>query len=141
MIEKILQLGEAHGNRVGKTRLFALDDLGDARGGLAEFGIGSDHLLHDGIDHFVEEWLRLAEQASVADRAANDFAQHIAAAFVGGKDAVADEEGGGAAVVGDDAQRGGAGATSPSLELLLLADRRPVNSAARSMSGTNRSVS
>ena len=35
-----------------------------------------------------------------------NLAQHVAAAFVRGQDAVVDEEGGGAGVVGDDAQAG-----------------------------------
>ena len=42
----------------------------------------------------------------MADAAAEDFAQHVAAAFVGRKNAVGDEEGGGAGVVGDDAEAG-----------------------------------
>ena len=46
-----------------------------------------------------------AEHAPVAHRAANDLAQHVAAAFVRGHHAVADQERGGAAVVGEDAQR------------------------------------
>ncbi len=40
----------------------------------------------------------------MADAAAEDFAEDVAAAFVRGLDAVGDEEGGGAGVVGDDAQ-------------------------------------
>jgi hypothetical protein len=43
----------------------------------------------------------------VTDGAAHDFAKNVAAAFVGGQDAVGDEERGGAGVIGDDAQRGG----------------------------------
>ena len=46
-----------------------------------------------------------AEQPHVADGAAHDAAQHVAAALVAGGDAVADQHHGGAHVVGDDAQR------------------------------------
>ena len=71
-----------------------------------EFGICALHQVADGVDHLEEERLLLAEQAAMADAAAEDFAQDVAAAFVGGQDAVVDEEGGGAGVVGDDAQAG-----------------------------------
>src|SRR5690606_26606290 len=46
--------------------------------------------------------LVVAEQAHGADRAAHDAAQDIAAALVGGHDAVADQHEAGADVVGDD---------------------------------------
>ncbi len=42
----------------------------------------------------------------MADAAAQDLAQHVAAAFVRRQHAVVDEEGGGAGVVGDDAEAG-----------------------------------
>jgi len=40
----------------------------------------------------------------VADASAEDLAEDVAAAFVGGLDSVGDEEGCGAGVVGDDAE-------------------------------------
>ena len=45
-----------------------------------------------------------AEQAHRAHRAAQQAAQHVAAALVAGRDAVADEHERGAHVVGDDAE-------------------------------------
>ena len=47
----------------------------------------------------------VAELVAVADRAADDPAQHVAAALVAGQHAVGDQERAGADVVGDDAQR------------------------------------
>ena len=52
----------------------------------------------------IEERLFLAQQASVPDAAAENLAQHVAAAFVRWQNAVVDEESRGAGVVGDDAQ-------------------------------------
>ena len=46
------------------------------------------------------------KSCGVAQRAANDFAQHVAAAFVRGNHSIGDEKCGGAGVVGDDAKRG-----------------------------------
>jgi hypothetical protein len=54
----------------------------------------------------VHEWLFLSEKATVADAAAEDLAEDVAATFVRWEDAVRDEEGGGAGVVGDDAKAG-----------------------------------
>ncbi len=129
-----------------------------------ELGVGALHQIADGVDHLEEEGLLLAEEAAMADAAAKDFAQDVAAAFVGGQDAVVDEEGGGAGVVGDDAQAGVGGEgsipsgakapasfSSASARLKSCPDTRPaqacawacepVSSAARAMSGVNRSVS
>ena len=78
--------------RAGELLFFREDDLGDAVGGVLQFGVGGPHLVADGEDHFVHEGLFLAEQTAVADAAAHDLAQDIAAAFVRGKDAVGDEE-------------------------------------------------
>ena len=89
-----------------KLLFFGFDDFGDAGGGVVQLGIGALHQVADGVDHLVQEWLFLAEQAAMADAAAKDFAQDVAAAFVRGQDAVVDEEGGGAGVVGDDAEAG-----------------------------------
>ena len=48
---------------------------------------------------------RLPELIAVADRAADDPAQHVAASLVAGNDAVDDQERAGADVIGDHAQR------------------------------------
>ncbi len=57
------------------------------------------------VDQQVEEGLLLAELVAVADGAADDPAQHVAAAFVARNHAVDDQEAAGADVVGDDLQR------------------------------------
>ena len=63
------------------------------------------HLLFERGDQRVEERLRLAELVAVTDRAPNDPAQHVAAAFVRGQHAIGDQERAGANVIGDHAQR------------------------------------
>ncbi len=62
------------------------------------------HHADDDIDEVLDDRAGGAEEAHVADGAAHDAAQHVAAALVAGGDAVADEHGGGAHVVGDHAQ-------------------------------------
>jgi hypothetical protein len=67
-----------------------------------QFRVG---FAHDGGqigDQFVEEGGLATQLVAVADGAADDAAQHVAAAFVAGNDAVDDQEGTGADVVGDD---------------------------------------
>ncbi len=102
-----MRLCQADRDRIGEARLLALDDPGHARRRIVQFRIGAGHLVHHRPHHLVEERLRLAEQAAVANGAADDLAQHVAAAFVGGQDTIADEERRGTRVVGDDAQRAG----------------------------------
>ncbi len=63
------------------------------------------HRLDRDVDQFLGDRLGGAQQAHVADRAAQDAAQHVAAALVAGGDAVADQHQRGAEVVGDHAQR------------------------------------
>ena len=53
----------------------------------------------------MEERLLAAELVAVADGAADDAAEHVAASLVPGNDAVDDQEGAGADVVGDHLQR------------------------------------
>ncbi len=82
---------------------------GDARLRRAQLGIGVAHRAVEVGDQLVEERLLLPELVAVADRAADDPAQHVAAALVAGDHAVDDQERAGADVVGDHAQRLGAG--------------------------------
>ena len=78
---------------------------GHAADGFQQFGISLAHLFGHLLRHLEKEWPLQAQHAPVAHGAANDLAQHVAAAFVRGHHAVADQERRGAAVVGDDAQR------------------------------------
>ena len=71
----------------------------------AQLRVGVAHLGRQRRHQRVEEGLARAELVAVADRAAGDAAQHVAAALVAGDHAVDDGEGAGADVVGDDLQR------------------------------------
>ena len=65
-----------------KLLLFGFDNFCYAVGGFDQFGISALHQVADGVDHFEEEWLLLAEQATVTNSPAEDLAQDVAAAFV-----------------------------------------------------------
>ncbi len=100
-----------------------VEDVGAALDGLQEGGLfgegdGLDalavgdelrvllaHRVDHDVDQVPDDGTRGAHEAHVADGAAHDAAQHVAAALVAGGDAVADEHGRGADVVGDHAQR------------------------------------
>lgn len=106
-----------------------LQDVGAALEGLQERGFLGERdgldalavgdqlrvLLTHGVDHdvdqLVDDGAGGAHQAHVADGAAHDAAQHVAAALVAGGDPVSDEHDGGADVVGYHTQRdvGGVG--------------------------------
>ena len=75
-----------------ETLLFLSEYLHHAhlRGG--QFGIGTAHLGDQIGNHPVEERGARAELVAVADRAADDAAQHIAAPFVAGDHAIGDQE-------------------------------------------------
>ena len=68
----------------------------------AQVRVGVGHRVDDDLGRLAEERLRAPEQAAVADGAAQDPAQHVAAALVRRQHAVGDEERHRAAVVGDD---------------------------------------
>ncbi len=84
---------------------FLLEYLHHAHLLCRQFGKGRAHLSHQIGHQLVEERARAPELVAVADRAADDAAQHIAAAFVAGDHAVGDQEGTGADVVGQHFQR------------------------------------
>ncbi len=70
-----------------------------------QLGIGAGHqLAHDG-GVAEQEPGRHLQAPRLQDRAAGEAAQDIAAVFVGGNDAVGDQERHAAGVVGEDAQR------------------------------------
>ena len=73
---------------------------------LGQTRIGAAHFLHQIRHEFVEEGLLLPQLVAVANGAADNAAQHVAAAFVGGNDAVRNQEGSGADVVGNHFQAG-----------------------------------
>ena len=88
----------------GEILLLGADDLGDIALLLPQVGVLALVLMHHRVHHLIQERLVDAQQLAVAGGAAQQTAQHIAAALVAGQDAVADHECGGADVVGDDAQ-------------------------------------
>ena len=79
--------------------------LGDELAVLDDLGVGRAHQLDDPLDDPHEERLLDAEQPPVANGAAQEPAQHVAATLVGRDDAVGDQERHRAGVVRDDAQR------------------------------------
>ena len=106
-LEAVHELGEdAHAAvyRAGEALLLGADDLGDEALLVDEVRVGGAVLVDDRLADLVEEGLVHAEELAVARGAAQQAAQDVAAALVGGQHAVADEEGCGADVVGDDAQ-------------------------------------
>ncbi len=104
-----LQDFHAVGNRLEEALFFGLEHLGDALFVGAQLGVGLAHFNHQRGHQLVEERGAGAQLVAVADGAAGDAAQHVAAAFVAGDDAVGDGERAGADVVGDDLQRGAVG--------------------------------
>ncbi len=92
-------------DRAGEVFLLGADDAGDILLPLGKLGVSAAVLVDDGIADLIKERLLLAEQTSVAGGAAEQTAQHVAAALVGGENAVADHKGRRADVVGDDAER------------------------------------
>ena len=102
----------------------------DAASAGDQLRIGLAHLLREIGDQPVEERLLLPELVAVADGAADDAAQHVAAALVAGITPSHDQEGAGADVIGDHVQRG-------DCEILGM----PVSRAAALISVWNRSIS
>ena len=105
-LQVFVQFREADLDGARELLFFFIEDARDASGVVFELGIGFLHLRADGRGHLRKKGTGSSEHVRVAQRAANDFAQHVAAAFVGGNHAVGNQERGGAGVVGDDAQRG-----------------------------------
>ena len=98
--------GEALVEGGGEALLFLAGHAGHEVGAGAQFGVVLAHDFHDLERGLVQERLLHPHEAAEAEGAADKAAQHVAAAFVGGQDAVRDHEGDGAAVVRDDAQGG-----------------------------------
>ena len=84
--------------------LFRAHDARDGGRLRAQLRVGAGHAVHDHRDQLVQERLLDAELLPVAHRAPHDLAQHVAAAFVAGHHAVADQEGRRAQVVRHHAQ-------------------------------------
>ena len=113
VVEGVFQYGHSVADVVEELVFLQADDAADEVGVFGEGGVGGGEAGDDGGGDGVHIGLVHPELASVADGAADDAAEYIAALAVGGDDAVADEEGGGAGVFGNDADGvvgGGGGA-------------------------------
>ncbi len=105
LADRVVEQRHALRQRLGEALFFLADHALDVRALRMQLRIRRAHLLLERRHQRVEERLALAEHEAVADRAAHDPAQHVAAAFVRGLHAVRDQEGQRADVVGDDLQR------------------------------------
>ena len=101
----VLEQREPLGQRFEKALFFALHALGDVVAARHQFGVGLAHLFDDRTRHAVQEGFFHAEQHAVARGAAQNAAQHVAAPFVRGQDAVGEQKRDRANVVGHDPQR------------------------------------
>ena len=106
-----LMLGEQVGKDVhagvdglGEVLLLVADDAGDIRLLFAQLGVLALVFVHDHVHDLIQKRLIDAEELAVARRAAQQTAQHVAAALVRRQDSVRDHHDGGADMVGDDAQ-------------------------------------
>ena len=106
-----LMLGEQVGEDVhagvdglGEVLLLVADDAGDICLLLAQLRVLALVFVHDHVHDLIQERLVDAEELAVARCAAQQTAQHVAAALVRRQDAVRDHHDGGADMVGDDTQ-------------------------------------
>ncbi len=108
--------------------LLVADPAGDRLALGLELGVGGRHDLDRPLGEPSQPRCLEAEGAALLDRPAHDPPQDVAAVFVGGDDAVGDQEGGAARVVGDDPHRPGYPAAlrvGVPRELLGEVDQRP----------------
>ena len=69
---------------------FRFNDLGDASGGINQFGIRPLHQIANGEDHLIEKRLLLPQQTPMTNPAAKDLTQYISATFVRRQHAIVD---------------------------------------------------
>ena len=89
---------------LGELVVFPPQRLLHQRGGRSQLRAGIAHLIDQRAHQLVHKRFAAAELVTVANRAADDAAQYITAAFVGRNHTVGDEERGRANMVGDDLQ-------------------------------------
>ena len=103
-LEGVFQEALAVGQGLAEALLLRQQGLGDERLVLDDLRVLLAHGADDLLEELAQEGLVDALDVAVAHGAAQQAAQHIAAALVGGQDAVADHEHDGAGVVCHDAQ-------------------------------------
>ena len=79
-------------NGLEETLLFKTQNIGNTLLGSCQLGIGLTHFRHQGAHQRIKERGTCAQLVTMTDGTAHDPAQHIAAAFVTGNDAIDDEE-------------------------------------------------
>ena len=99
--EHLVENFDAAVDGLGEVLLLHPDHLGDIVLPLPQLGVVALVLVDDGAAHQVEEGLVDPQQLAVAGGPAQQAAQHIAPALVGGQHAVADHKHGGADMVGN----------------------------------------
>ena len=109
-LRNFVEEGDAPLQRAEEALLLGLDDGLRLALLAAELGVDMAEVFDDRGGHFEEEGLGEAQIAAVADRAAEDAAEHVAAAFVGEGGAVTDAEHDRPHMVGNDAVLGEVGA-------------------------------
>lgn len=105
LLECLGQIHLALAKGRAEALLFGKNDAANKLAIVDDFGVHVAHELHDFIDVLIEERAFDAHRVRLLDGAAQQAAQHVAAALVRGKNAVGNHEGDRAAVVRDDAQR------------------------------------
>ena len=103
-VENPLDAAQAGVDGGKEACLLLFDDPGDARDGLAQFGIGLLHQPGDDADELVEERPADAHLVAVQHGAAQEAADDIALLLVAGMHVLVHREGAGADVIGDAAQ-------------------------------------
>ena len=89
--------------RFAKALFFGSDDPRDVVALVCHFGICRAHFPGNGFDQLIDEWLAHVQRASKPRGAAQNAAQNIAPALVGGQRAICDRKGEGADVIREHA--------------------------------------
>jgi hypothetical protein len=105
LLDHFSEFLESHVDGAREAVFLLVENASDAHGMLFEFGIGVIHFPANGGGHDRQKRHGRVQFVCVHERAADDFAQHVAAAFVRRDHAIGNQESGSAGVVGDDAQR------------------------------------
>ena len=105
LVDGAVEQRHALRQRLGEPLLLLPQHALDVRALRAQFGIRRAHFLVEHRHQRMEERLALAEHEAVADRAADDPAQHVTAPLVRRQHAIGDQERARADVIRDDAQR------------------------------------
>ncbi len=95
---------QAGAQRLAEALLFPRDDPDDEVAVLQQVGVRVAHDGDGGLDQRRHHELLGAEQVGVADGAAQDPPQHVAAVLVGGEHPVVHEHRAGSGVLGEDPQ-------------------------------------